>query len=118
FAQLLAIQLKATGVARDVTVRSTGGSNDNLRLLAGHETDLALSLTDTVTAEPKIRALGRVYENYLQCVVLADSPYKTLSDLTSTRISAGATGSGAAVTTSRLLTTARVECTTTHLPLA
>jgi TRAP transporter TAXI family solute receptor len=110
FAQLLATQLKATGVAREVVVRSTAGSNDNLRLLRGRETDLALSLADAVTPGPEVRALARIYENYLQCVVRADSPYRTLADLAGTKISAGAAGSGAAITTNRLLTTARVGC--------
>ncbi|MET7277268.1 TAXI family TRAP transporter solute-binding subunit [Kribbella sp. NPDC005582] len=117
FAQLLAIQLRVAGVAREVVVRKTGGSTDNLRLLASRDTDLALSLADAITSGPTIRALGRVYENYLQCVVRADSPYKSLHDLAGTTISAGAAGSGAAVTAARLLTAARVDCTQDHLPL-
>jgi TRAP transporter TAXI family solute receptor len=118
FAQLLAGQLVATGVARETNVKSTGGSADNLRLLDKGETDLALSLADAVTAGPRVRAIGRVYENYLQCVVRADSSYKSLKDLTGARISAGAAGSGAALTASRLLATAEVGATTSHLPLA
>ncbi|MFK4086991.1 TAXI family TRAP transporter solute-binding subunit [Kribbella sp. NPDC020789] len=117
FAQLLAIQLRVAGVARDIVVRKTGGSTDNLRLLAGRETDLALSLADAITSGPSLRALGRVYENYLQCVVRADSPYKSLADLAGTTISAGAAGSGAAVTAARLLAAAGVDCRQDHLPL-
>ncbi|MFC9690064.1 TAXI family TRAP transporter solute-binding subunit [Kribbella sp. NPDC056951] len=117
FAQLLAIQLRVAGVAREVVVRETGGSTDNLRLLAARETDLALSLADAITSGPSIRALGRVYENYLQCVVRADSPHKVLTDLAGTTISAGAAGSGAAVTAARLLAAAGVDCTQNHLPL-
>ncbi|MFF1823706.1 TAXI family TRAP transporter solute-binding subunit [Kribbella sp. NPDC058245] len=117
FAQLLAIQLRLAGVAREVVVRETGGSTDNLRLLAARETDLALSLADAITSGPDLRALGRVYENYLQCVVRADSPYKSLTDLAGTTISAGARGSGAAVTAARLLTAAGVNCRQDHLPL-
>ncbi|WP_405061665.1 TAXI family TRAP transporter solute-binding subunit [Kribbella sp. NBC_01505] len=117
FAQLLAIQLRVAGVAREVVVRETGGSTDNLRLLASRETDLALSLADAIPSGSDLRALGRVYENYLQCVVRADSPYKSLTDLAGTTISAGAAGSGAAVTAARLMTAAGVQCTQNHLPL-
>lgn len=117
FAQLLSAQLSLAGVARDIVVQPTSGSKDNLRLLVDHKTDLALSLADTVPPGPQFTALGRVYENYLQCVVRADSPYKTLKDLTGTRISAGAAGSGAAVTAGRVLAAARIDCTVDHLLL-
>lgn len=118
FAQLLAGQLVAGGVVRETEVKSTGGSADNLGLLAKGETDLALSLADAVTAGPDVRAIGRVYENYLQCVVRADSSYKSLRDLGGATISAGAAGSGAALTAARLLVSAKVDATTSHLPLA
>jgi TRAP transporter TAXI family solute receptor len=110
FAQLLAAQLRLAGVARDVVVRPTTGSKENVRLLLDRQTDIALSLADGLTAGPQLTALGRVYENYLQCVVRADSPYKTLKDLAGTRISTGAAGSGAVVTAGRVLTAAAVDC--------
>ncbi|GAA3550863.1 TAXI family TRAP transporter solute-binding subunit [Kribbella ginsengisoli] len=117
FAQLLAAQLNLAGVAKEVVVLPTLGSKDNLRLLQDRKTDLALSLADAVSPNPQVKALGRVYENYLQCVVRADSTYKTLADLAGTRISAGAAGSGAALTAARILTTVGVDCTVDHLLL-
>lgn len=117
FAQLLAAQLNLTSVAKEVVVLPTLGSKDNLRLLSERKTDLALSLADAVSPSPQVKALGRVYENYLQCVVRADSSYKTLADLAGTRISAGAAGSGAALTAARILTTVGVDCTVDHLLL-
>lgn len=63
--------------------------------------------------------VGRALRDVLSAngYVRADSPYKTLGDLAGTRISAGAAGSGAAVTADRLLTTAGVNCTVDHLLL-
>jgi TRAP transporter TAXI family solute receptor len=117
FAQLLAAQLRLAGVARDVVVRPTTGSKENVRLLLASQTDIALSLADGLTPGPQLTALGRVYENYLQCVVRADSPYKTLKDLAGTRISTGAAGSGAVVTAGRVLTAAAVDCKADQLLL-
>jgi TRAP-type uncharacterized transport system substrate-binding protein len=51
-------------------------------------------------------AIGRVYENYLQLVVLADSPVHRLTDLAGRTASLGAHGSGAELIGDRLLTAA------------
>jgi TRAP transporter TAXI family solute receptor len=117
FAQLLAAQLRLADVARDVVVRPTTGSKENVRLLLDRQTDIALSLADSLTPGPQLTALGRVYENYLQCVVRADSPYRMLKDLAGTRISTGAAGSGAVVTAGRVLTAAGVDCNADQLLL-
>lgn len=113
FAQLLATAIGDQALTR---VIQTEGSLDNLRQLREGKVDLALVLTDaahavTSTAGPpaapvQIHAIGRVYENYLQLVVLADSPIHTLADLAGRTVSLGADGSGAKLTGDRLLTAA------------
>jgi uncharacterized protein len=80
----------------------TGGSADNLKHLRERTADLGLTLSDSAHLEQGIVALGRVYENYLQLVVLADSPYRTPADLIGKPVSLGATGSGAALQGERL----------------
>ncbi|WP_202875633.1 TAXI family TRAP transporter solute-binding subunit [Kribbella speibonae] len=106
FAQLLATQLRAAKVARTVEVRSTEGSLQNLELLRLRQADLAICLADAAAQSREVVALGRVYENYLQCVVRAAGPARQLSDLVGKRVSAGPPGAGAALTTNRLLSAA------------
>ncbi|ANZ42130.1 hypothetical protein BBK82_45565 [Lentzea guizhouensis] len=85
-----------------ITPIQTGGSADNLRHLREGTADLALTLSDSAHLESGLVALGRVYENYLQLVVLVDSPYRTAADLVGKPVSLGATGSGAALQGERL----------------
>ncbi len=106
FAHLLAAQLRAAKVARTVEVRSTEGSLQNLELLRREQADLALCLADAAAQSREVVALGRVYENYLQCVVRADGPVRQLRNLIGKRVSSGPPGAGAALTTNRLLVAA------------
>ena len=102
FATLLAEQLV------DVRGRAleTEGSLANLGLLASGEARLALTLADSaLVADPalELRALGRVYENYLQLVVREDDPARTPADVAGRSVSLGAEGSGASLSGERLL---------------
>lgn len=96
-----------------ITAVQTGGSADNLERLRDRQADLALSLSDSAHLEPGIVALGRVYENYLQLVVRADSPYRSAADLIGKPVSLGADGSGAALQGERLALGVRER----HYPL-
>lgn len=90
----------------------TNGSAENLELLQSGEVDLAIALADAVEehrgnardqgAEGNV-AIGRVYQNYLHCAVLADSPIRDLAGLRGSRVSVGAAGSGSSFTSRRLL---------------
>lgn len=121
FAQLLAATAARSGTLSIEPV-TTAGSMANLELLTRGEVDTALALTDSVVAAPAgPLAIGRVYENYLQLVVRADSPIHRLADLRGTRINLGNIGSGATATGEKLLRTADLDpatdVTATHLPL-
>ncbi|SER82293.1 hypothetical protein SAMN05216188_11620 [Lentzea xinjiangensis] len=96
-----------------ITPIQTGGSADNLGHLRDRTADLALTLSDSAHLESGIVALGRVYENYLQLVVLDSSPYRTPADLVGKPVSLGAAGSGAALQGERLALGVREE----HYPL-
>ena len=121
FAELLAGELPAT-------VLSTTGSVDNLGLVSEGEADLGLTLADAAaaayagrspfTAPVPLRAIGRVYENYMQLVVPADSPAQSVTDLSGARISLGAQGSGAALFGDRMLAASGITATVDHHPLA
>ncbi|MFQ6393025.1 TAXI family TRAP transporter solute-binding subunit [Nocardia sp. KC 131] len=108
FAQLLsAVAERESGVRIDPV--TTSGSQENLALLAAGQVDAALALSDSLGESDRVLALGRVYENYLQLAVHADSPIRRVADLRGTRVNLGAAGSGAAVTGERLLWAAGVD---------
>ncbi|MFS8098741.1 TAXI family TRAP transporter solute-binding subunit [Lentzea alba] len=96
-----------------ITPIETGGSADNLKHLREGTADLALTLSDSAHLESGLVALGRVYENYLQLVVLDSSPYRTPADLIGKPVSLGAAGSGAALQGERLALGVQEE----HYPL-
>lgn len=127
FARLLADQLATAEPDLPAEVLSTGGSVANLELVRNGRADLGLALADAATSAATgaapferavpLRAIGRVYENYMQLVVPVDSSIRTVADLSGARISLGADGSGAAVFGDRLLTATGVTAEVDHRPL-
>ena len=106
FAQLLrdAARHGDTGLA--VTPVATNGSAENLEKLASGAAELAMCLADTAEVDPGgSAAIGRIYQNYLQCIVRADGPITAFEDLAGHPISIGAPGSGCSFTVRRLLDT-------------
>ncbi|MBM7773731.1 TRAP transporter TAXI family solute receptor [Actinokineospora baliensis] len=128
FARLLAGEMRAVEPEWQVEVVETLGSVMNLSRVAAGEAELGLTLADALAAarsgsEPftapiDLTALGRVYENYMQLVVRADSPIRTLPDLSGHHVSLGASGSGAALFGGRLIEAAEVRVIIDHHPLA
>lgn len=103
FGQLLAAAT-ASSTAVSVSPLQSEGSIDNLRLLRERRVDLGLSLVDSAAdAADDIVAIGRVYQNYLQCIVRTDAGISRLTDLAGRTVSLGAPGSGAAATARRVL---------------
>ncbi|MFJ9537526.1 TAXI family TRAP transporter solute-binding subunit [Streptomyces sp. NPDC101225] len=112
FGRLLATEIEAAYPGLSCRIRTTAGSVTNLELLRDGHVDLALVLTDTAreaqgtTLFPRpvpLRAIGRLYETYLQFAVRADSTVRTVSGLAGHTVSLGAVGSGAALLGERLL---------------
>ncbi len=109
FGTLLAAATQSS-TAVSVSPLATEGSIDNLRLLRERRVDLGLSLVDSAAdADGEVVAIGRVYQNYLQCIVRADSEIGQLSDLAERTVSLGAPGSGAAATARRVLLAAGLD---------
>lgn len=104
FARLLATRLEERVDGLEVEVQTTGGTQDNYERVSRGEADLGLGLADSVAVavaadrRDQVRTLARTYENYLQLVVAADGPVRTVADLAGRRATLGAAGSGAAVT--------------------
>jgi uncharacterized protein len=128
FAKLLADQVNQADVGLRCTAVATEASVANLDMLRTGKADLALVLADTAltaitgdrpfTTPMPLRALGRVYENYMQLVVRMDGLVRGIPDLAGRTVSLGAAGSGAALFGDRLVDAAGVRPQIEHLPLA
>jgi TRAP transporter TAXI family solute receptor len=89
----------------EVTAQATGATGENLRLIQAHDVDLAIVQNDLTHAaynglapfngkQEDIRAIARLYPEYLHVVASVESGIKTMEDFKGTRISVGARGSG------------------------
>ncbi|MFI7050996.1 TAXI family TRAP transporter solute-binding subunit [Streptosporangium canum] len=117
-----------TGLAKAVStalpgirpqVLTTGASVDNLRLITARRADVAFALADSAAlavrgappfARPQpVRALARLYDNYVHLVVQAGSGITSLAGLRGKAIAGGAAGSGTEVIVERLLRVADLD---------
>lgn len=116
--KLLADAMVTRKLATEVVVVATEGSVANVELLRTGGADLALSLIDTAASSGAV-ALGRVYQNYLQCLVLNDGPIASVAHLRGRTVSVGAPASGT-VHTARLVLDAlhARDLTRVELPLS
>ncbi|MBV8402405.1 MAG: TAXI family TRAP transporter solute-binding subunit [Acetobacteraceae bacterium] len=93
-----------------VTVQATAGSVQNLKLLEAGDGELGFTLGDSLADAwagnkeagfdaplSKLRAIARIYPNFIQIVASNRSGIKTLADLKGKRVSVGAEGSGTAL---------------------
>lgn len=99
----------------NVTAQATGASVENMALLARGETDLAMAVNMTADNAYNGRgefegqkitnfgAIGVIYPEVLQAVVLKDSDIKSIEDLRGKRVVVGPQGSGTVNTTRHLL---------------
>jgi len=100
----------------------TGASVQNIQQLVGGTYDIAFSLADTAadavngtgafTTKQKISALSRIYPNYTQVLVRADSGINSIADMKGKRISTGSPKSGTEVIAGRLLKSAGLNIDT------
>ncbi len=111
FAGLLAESLQRHGVAGQATALTTGGSLDNLGALLSGKATFAVALSDSAAqraasgdaAAVGISAVGKVYENYVHCIVRRDSGIPDVAGLVGRTVAVGEPGSGTSLTTPRLL---------------
>ncbi|QUF02073.1 TAXI family TRAP transporter solute-binding subunit [Actinosynnema pretiosum subsp. pretiosum] len=102
------------------TAAETGASVQNVKQLVAGDYDVAFSLADTAAdavrgtggfeGQPqKVSALTRLYPNYTQVLVRADSGISSIADMRGKRISTGSPGSGTEVIAHRLLEAAGLD---------
>jgi hypothetical protein len=108
-------------------VEPSSGDVANLRRLTIGTADLAMATMDETepqeadgcvteaangaTDERRVplRALGRIFDDYLQVVVRADSPMSSIGDLAGRPVAVGVTGSGTALVACRVLSAGKVR---------
>lgn len=91
--------------AFSVTAQATGASGENMRLIEGKDVDIAIVQNDVADAAfngnapfkdklGDVRAIARLYPEYLHVVAGKDSGIKNIEDFKGKKISVGARGSG------------------------
>jgi uncharacterized protein len=112
-------QLISDNTPLKASAAETGASVQNIQQLVAGDYDVAFALADTAAdavngkasfeGKPQdIEALARIYPNYTQVVVRADSGINSVADMKGKRISTGSPKSGTEVIANRLLEAAGV----------
>ena len=94
-----------SGGGLSVTAQATGASGENMRLVEAGEVELAIVQNDVAhsayngldpfkTKLTNVRAIGRLYPEYLHVVASKESGVKKLEDFKGKKVSVGARGSG------------------------
>ena len=89
----------------EITAQATGATGENLRLTEANDIDLAIVQNDLTHAAfngeapftsklTNLRAIARLYPEYLHVVSSVESGIKTMADFKGKKISVGARGSG------------------------
>jgi TRAP transporter TAXI family solute receptor len=107
YGELLRPRLSADLKVR-VTVDPSGGSVENLRRVADGTDTFAIATADAVADVPardrdRLRAVARLYDDYIQLVVPSRSSVNQITDLRGRRVVVGLPGSGVELITRRLL---------------
>ncbi|WP_043805782.1 TAXI family TRAP transporter solute-binding subunit [Paenarthrobacter aurescens] len=117
FATLLAALLQRERVAGRAVALTTGGSLENIQRVLSGEATFAVALADAAAQaaapagkaaqpESKLVALGKVYQNYVHCLVREDSGIRTFTDLAGKAAGVGEVGSGTTLTAGRIIAAA------------
>lgn len=104
--QLAGIWAGQLGVAKP-TVLSTAGSVENIQRLRDGTADIGFGSADAImdpnSGPRKLRALARIYDDYIQVVVRADEPIDDLADLAGRRVSVSTRGSQVQLVADRII---------------
>jgi TRAP transporter TAXI family solute receptor len=113
-------QLISDNTPIKASAAETGASVQNIQQLVAGDYDIAFSLADSAAdafegtgsfdgKKQDIKALARIYPNFTQVVVRADSGIETVEDMKGKKISTGSPKSGTEVIANRLLEAAGLD---------
>lgn len=114
YGQLLRTYLQTAMPGVELRLDRSQGSIDNLdRVVAGRDA-FAIATADAVAAyqgdgKDRLRGIARLYDDYLQLVVPADSTVQRAADLKGLRVGVGQSRSGVLLVTKRLLASAGLD---------
>ncbi|GAA0657725.1 TAXI family TRAP transporter solute-binding subunit [Kitasatospora atroaurantiaca] len=114
YGQLLREYLGTSMPGVRLRLDNSQGSVDNLERVASGQDSFAIATADAVATYPgpgkdRLRAIARLYDDYLQLVVPAGSPVKRAADLKGLRVGVGQSKSGVNLVTKRLLALAGLD---------
>jgi TRAP transporter TAXI family solute receptor len=133
WSQQLAKQLKLTNPRLRVSVEMSDGSVQNLQRLYAGTADLALTTVDATegtagenlerahsgeSTRVPLQALGRIYDDYVQVVVRADSSIRSIEDLAGRRVAVNTPGSGTSLVAKRVIEAAGISVRESELGVA
>lgn len=134
FSTLFAESLQRHGVVGTAVPQVTGGSLENMQRLIAGDATFAVALADAAAqqagvsppqagaskaAQPGaggIVALGKVYENYVHCLVRKDSSLRSFAELAGKTAAIGEVGSGTSLTAHRVIAAAGLSAAGTTPP--
>jgi TRAP transporter TAXI family solute receptor len=100
-------------------VLQTQGSPDNVQKVLSSQADVAFVAADVAAdryeARPEMAALARIHDDYLHIVVRADSPLRSVAELSGHRIAIGSPSSGVEYIASKLLDVAGLTHSVTKI---
>ncbi|GAA1172747.1 hypothetical protein F4556_002101 [Kitasatospora gansuensis] len=114
YGQLLRTYLHTAMPGAELRLDNSQGSIDNLDRVASGRDSFAIATADSVASyrgdgKDRLRGIARLYDDYLQLVVPADSKVQRASDLKGLRVGVGQSRSGVLLVTKRLLASAGLD---------
>ncbi len=114
YGKLLANPLQRDLPGRDVRLLPSQGSVQNIDYVASGRADFTFAQADAVAdyhgpARAHLRAVARLYDDYMQLIVPAGSKVASARDLRGLRVGVGQSGSGVNLIARRLLTAAGLD---------
>ncbi|GAA1264305.1 TAXI family TRAP transporter solute-binding subunit [Kitasatospora nipponensis] len=118
---LLRRYLQTAMPGADLRLDNSQGSVDNLERVTSGRDDFAFATADAVAdyqgpGKERLRAIARIYDDYLQLVVPLDSPVQKVADLKGRRVGVGQPKSGVNLVTRQLLTAGGIDPDTGIVP--
>ena len=114
YGQMLQAYVRTAMPGVELRLDASEGSPDNLQRVVSGRDSFAIATADAVATysgpgKPRLRAIARLYDDYMQLVVPEDSTVGKVADLKGLKVSVGQPLSGVNLVTRRLLVAAGLD---------